>query len=333
MLSAVTFAGAPARGVAAPLACLDLESAHNAMATVVSPFDVAPRDTVGVSALPAAPAQDEEASPADMSGVQRIVLAGLSGLAMLGALGLGGCAHPSPTPTSQSQSLDLHTSGGARVTHVDGGTLGLEKPRSTPAQGVPGQQTPSAPAQQTPVQGQPPRRIRVLGQDLGTTNDGVQNVEWSTYTGTFKGQTIEIEYPKGWRVTKMGWGLAVINPQKPEEFVAFQWRDSFGGGPISPQQLLSAVLQEAEANGVRVNAEKALPPRQTPSGTMLQVQSDLSYTVDGQAVRGQFLTGVTNAPGGGPYWVGFVSGAQASQQDFQKDLPVLLHVSNSLSLK
>ena len=249
--------------------------------------------------------------------MHRVLLAGMSGLALLGTFGLGGCAaSPAVAEATQSQTLDL----GAHAMRVPEHTLAAPAhPANDPQVAAPKAQTPTT-----------PQRIKVLGQDVGATSDGLQNVAWSTYSATYHGQTYEFEYPKGWKAMRMPNGLAVVNPQKPQEYVAFQWRQD--AGYMTAGNLIQTVLHEGGIDNTHVNTQQH-QTRQTANGQMDTLSADLSYTVDGVAVRGQFLSGVTNMQGAVSIWSGFLTATQTPERDFAKDQPILLHVGNSLTIK
>lgn len=298
--------------VAAALSAPDAPVAGNDSVIIRSPFDVgAPRSQDAAAKAPEAlTMQLDAAQPAELDTVHRILLASLGGLGLLGTLGLGGCAMAPPTPDA------------ARVQQVD--TAAALRTRARV------QATAANDEQIAQNEPSPARRMKVLGQDVGAASDGLENVTWSTYSATYRGQTYEIEYPKGWKTLKTPHGLAVVNPQKPEEYVAFQWRQ--GAGAMSADNLISSVFQEGGLHRTHVNSEQH-QVRDTPNGDMETLSSDISYTVEGIPVRGQFLAGVTNMQNGVSIWSGFITATQSTEQDFVKDQPILLHVGNSLTVK
>lgn len=289
--------------------------------TIRSPFSIGGCCSAASASAPRLPAVVEEAASHGLDPVHRWLLAGLGGIALLGALGLGGCAAPPPAAHASSampgDSLGVQTLRGERRT----------SPTASPQAGQAALGAEEGAAQSPAAQ---PRPIKVLGQQIGVTSDGVEHIEWKTYTTTHKGNTVEIAYPKGWKVARTQYGVAVVDPQRPETYVAFQWRD--GSGNISAKDLLSTVLREGDIHDVRVNAQQS-KVESTQNGPMESLLSDLSYTVDGVPVRGQFLTGVTNMSGYISIHSSYLTATQTREQDFAKDQPVLLYIGNSLSLK
>lgn len=283
------------------------EQAPHDHLSIVSPFKVGLEPASGAVRAPVPAPLPSEENKSTVSLVQRIAIAGLSGMALLGAFGATGCA-ASPNPPEVSRAQRVRT-----------GLVPADEEMPAAEQ----QPQQSAPAQGTP------KRVRVLGQDMGGQDERSSKVEWVTYQGTYKGESYEIEYPKGWKVGKTFYGLAVVNMSKPSEFVTFQWRQAAGN--MSTQGLLQMIMHEAQAGGVQVNSQRQQPTQQTPQGAVYTMDADVSYVAEGVPVRGNFVVAVANAQG--YFWMGNVIATQTTQQDYAADQPVLQHIASSMTQK
>lgn len=254
-------------------------------------------------------AVEADEAPAHLTTVQNFTAAGLGGLALVGVLMSGGTAHaavpPPQEPTSVAQTVRRTTRPAANLgavaqqdtTHRDG---------SAPTNG----------------------RVRIFGQDVATPQD-VPGVKWSQYKGTYQGQGFSIDYPEGWSVTKLFNGVAIFNPRDARTAVLFQWRS--GQGAMTPQGLTNMLLTEAGANNIHVNSAHPSGPKQTPYGPLYVVESDLSYSADGNQLRGEITAAVSSVNAYIPFWSGNLVAAQTPAQDFNKNAPILRHVAASFT--
>ncbi|MBM3462672.1 MAG: hypothetical protein FJX76_11275 [Armatimonadetes bacterium] len=297
---------------------------------VVSPFLNCDASAASLGPARLTVADLVDAAPAkDLTALQRITMAGLTGLAILGS-GIFGAVTSAP-------KLELHE---ASISQTFSLTSDKGLMRSNAMMAFLGEAATNPRAQETPVaiaresvdrlaMQQPPKKITVFGQELGHTQDNIPGVKWVKYKGTYNGQGYVIEYPEGWRVTKIFNGVAVIDPNDTETMAVFMWRN--GQGAMSPSGLIQTVLREASASNVRFNSQRPSGPSQTPIGPLYTLNADVSYTApDGSRLRAEFTSAVANAPNSYvPFWNGNLVACQTAQADFNEDIPILRHVTNS----
>jgi hypothetical protein len=295
--------------------------AASAPAAVASPYlDAALHPLDEAPELPDALPKDCVAAAhheASNSWAHRLGLAGFGGLTLVATM-LGGMCNTASAATPQIKQIDYSQQQSSE-------NLAQKKDRVGSRPTTPSSTTRDKRATPSLEDG----HVHVFGQDIGSVPQDVPGVEWQTYQGTQSGRSYSVDYPAGWKVTKIFNGVAIYNPTHPSTAALFQWNQ--GQGQMSPMGLVQTVLNQSRASNVEILSQNQQGPQATQMGALTSADCELTYTAEGQPLHAAFSTSVANVSTYVPFWTGNVVAVQSSAQHFNEDLPILKHIAASFT--